>query len=70
MIPISSLILFSAIAKIWFSLPLIVVVSLCYGATRHEQLKEIVIYSVKTCIWVLAFMAIIFLLVMMTGWWI
>ncbi len=70
MMPIATIILFSAIAKIWYSLPLIVVVSLCYGATRHEQLREIVIYSIKTAIWVLGFMAAIFLIVMLTGYWI
>ncbi len=70
MIFLSTIILFSAIAKVWYSLPLIVVVSLCYGATRHEQLREIVTYSLKTCIWVLGFMAVIFLLVMLTGYWV
>ena len=70
MIPIATIILLSAIARIWYSLPLIVVVSLCYGATRHEQLREIAIYTVKTCIWVLGFMATIFLIVMLTGYWI
>ena len=70
MIPLGTLILFGAIAKIWYSLPLIAVVSLCYGATRHEHLREILIHSMRTCIWVLGFMAVIFLVVMATGWWI
>ena len=70
MIPVATIILLSAIAKIWYSLPLIAVVSLCYGATRHEHLREILIHSLRTCIWVLGFMALIFLLVMVTGFWI
>ena len=70
MIPVATIILLSAIAKIWYSLPLIAVVSLCYGATRHEHLREILIHSFRTCIWVLGFMALIFLLVMVTGYWI
>jgi len=70
MMSVSSIVLLSAIAKIWYSLPLIAVVSLCYGATRHENLREIMIHSLRTCIWVLGFMAVIFLLVMATGFWI
>jgi len=70
MIPVGTIILFSAIAKIWYSLPLIAVVSLCYGATRHENLREIMIHAMRTCIWVLGFMSVIFLLVMFSGYWI
>lgn len=70
MIPIATIIVLSAIAKIWYSLPLIAVVSLCYGATRHENLREIIEHSVRTCIWVLGFMSAIFLLVVVSGYWI
>ena len=70
MIPVAAIILLSAIAKIWYSLPLIAVVSLVYGATRHEHLREILIHAVRTCIWVLGFMAVIFLIVVATGFWI
>ena len=66
----ATIILLSSIARIWYSLPLIAVVSLCYGATRHEHIREIAIHSIRTCIWVLGFMAVIFLLVVMTGFWI
>lgn len=67
---VATIILFSAIARIWYSLPLIAVVSLCYGATRHENLRDIAIHTIRTAIWVLGFMAVIFLLVMATGFWI
>ena len=70
MIPVAAIILLSAIAKIWYSLPLIAVVSLVYGATRHEHLREILIHAVRTCTWVLGFMAVIFLIVVATGFWI
>ena len=66
----ATIILLSSIARIWYSLPLIAVVSLCYGATRHEHIREIAIHSIRTCIWVLGFMAVIFLLVVITGFWI
>jgi len=67
---LTTIILLGATARIWYSLPLIAVVSLCYGATRHEHLREIAIHAFRTCVWVLGFMAIIFLLVVATGFWI
>lgn len=70
MTPLATIVLFAGIARIWYSLPLIAVVSLCYGATRHEHLREILIHSFRTCIWVLGFMAAIFLLVVASGFWI
>lgn len=70
MIPVAMIVLLGAIPKIWYSLPLIVVVSLCYGATRHEHLKEITIFAVKTFTWVAGFMGAIFLIVLASGFWI
>lgn len=70
MIPIATIVLLSAIAKIWYSLPLILVVSLCYGATRHEHLREITVFAIKTFTWVTGFMGAIFLIVLMSGFWI
>ena len=52
-------------AQIWFAAPLIVAVSLVYGATRHEYLKEIVTHSIRAAIWLLVFLGAIFALV----WW-
>ena len=47
-------------ARIWYAVPLIVVISLVYGATRHENLKEILMHSARSAIWVVGFMGIIF----------
>lgn len=52
-------------AQIWYSLPLILVISLVYGATRHEHLKEIISHSIRAAIWLAVFLGIIFVLV----WW-
>ena len=52
-------------AQIWYAAPLIVVISLVYGATRHEYLKEIVGHSIRAAIWLLVFLGIIFAVV----WW-
>ncbi len=62
-----NLVLLSSIwsAQIWYAAPLIVVISLVYGATRHEYLKEIVGHSIRAAIWLLVFLGIIFAVV----WW-
>jgi hypothetical protein len=55
--------------RIWYAIPLIVVVSLVYGATRHENLREIFVHSFRSAVWVLGFMAIIFFLIWIIGFW-
>ena len=56
-------------ARIWYSIPLIVVVSLVYGATRHEHLKEILIHSFRSAVWVVGFMTMIFAIIWVAGFW-
>jgi len=57
------------IQKLWYALPLIVSISLVYGATRHEHLKPILVHSLRSAIWVAGFMAIIFALIWLAGFW-
>ena len=68
---LQSLILSKSIwdARIWYAVPLVVVVSLVYGATRHENLREIFIHSYRSAIWVIGFMAIIFAIIFVAGYW-
>ena len=54
-------------ARIWYSVPLVVVVSLVYGATRHEHLREILIQAFRSAVWVLTFMAAIFAVIWLAG---
>lgn len=61
--------LLAAIPQIWFALPLIIVVSLVYGATRHENLPEIFAHSLRNAIWCVSFMSIIFFLIWVAGFW-
>ncbi len=65
-----SLILLGMVAKVWYAIPLIVVVSLCYGATRHETTAGIAYHSFRTFIWVVGFMGLIFLIVWLSGYFI
>lgn len=46
--------------KLWYLLPLIVSISLVYGATRHELMRPILQHSLRSAVWVVGFMAIIF----------
>ncbi len=55
--------------KIWFALPLIAAVSLVYAATRHEDMRPIFIHAARTAVWIVAFMAIIFAVLFLIGWW-
>ena len=54
-------------AQIWYSVPLVIVISLVWGATRHERLPEIIAHSIKVLLWVLTFMGIIFAVIFVAG---
>jgi hypothetical protein len=47
-------------AQTWYILPLIVAVSLVYGATRHELPRPILYHSWHTAVWMTVFMGGIF----------
>ena len=46
--------------QLYYLLPLVVSISLVYGATRHELVKPILANALHTAVWILGFMAIIF----------
>ena len=55
-------------AQIWYAIPLVVVISLVYGATRHELLKDVLINCYRSAVWVIGFMAIIFGVIFVAGY--
>ena len=55
--------------KFWYSLPLIAAVSLVYAATRHEDMQPILAHAARTAIWIVGFMALIFAVLYLMGWW-
>ncbi|MCA9134157.1 MAG: hypothetical protein KDA45_13410 [Planctomycetales bacterium] len=63
----ASISVFSAIwfNRIWYSLPLIVVISLVYAATRHEHMRPILEHAVRFGVWVVVFMFIVFVVLML-----
>lgn len=54
--------------RLWFAIPLIVSVSLVYGATRHELMGPILNNAVRAGVWILSFMSIIFAILFVISW--
>lgn len=52
----------------FYSIPLIIAVSLVYSATRHEEMNPILIHSVRIGVWIVGFMAAIFAVLMLISW--
>jgi hypothetical protein len=53
--------------NIYYAAPLIVMISLVYGATRHEHLAEIIEHSIRSLVWVLCFMGVILAVIWLAG---
>lgn len=56
------------IPAIWYALPLIVAVSLVYGATRQELMQPILHQALRFGVWVLVFMAAFMALIAVLQW--
>lgn len=54
--------------KAWYAIPLIVTISLVYGATRHEYLNEILAQAIRSVIWIVGFMLVIFVILWVAGY--
>lgn|GEM_PF-494028 len=51
-----------------YYLPLIIAISLVFGATRHEDLSLILRHAFHTARWITGFMAVVFALVLFLDW--
>lgn len=56
-------------SQLWHLVPLIIAVSLVYGATRHELLGPILHHAWKTVVWMLTFMGVIFAILFVLSFW-
>jgi hypothetical protein len=54
----------------WYILPLIISVSLVYGATRHELPRPILYHAWHTAVWMTVFMGSIFAVLWLLSWWV
>jgi len=55
---------------LWYAFPLIVSISLVYGATRHELMVPILHNSVRAATWIVGFMSTIFVILWAVSWFI
>ena len=54
---------------LWYVVPLILSVSLVYGATRHELARPILYHAWHTAVWMLIFIGSIFVVLWLVSWW-
>ena len=66
MLPLASTLL---AAQTWYILPLILAVSLVYGATRDERPGPILYHAWHTAVWMAVFMGGIFAVLWLVSWW-
>lgn len=57
------------VPRLYYVLPLIIAVSLVYGATRHEELREILAHALRSVVWISGFLAVIMALFWWGGFW-
>jgi hypothetical protein len=55
---------------LWYAFPLIVSISLVYGATRHELMGPILHNSFRAATWIVGFMVTIFAVLWAVSWFI
>lgn len=61
-------ILTSETRLLWYAIPIIVAISLVYGATRHELLKPILMHAYHTAVWIVGFMFLIMAILFAVSW--
>ena len=62
------LLLATLYSRLWYSLPLVVVVSLVYAATRHELMVPILGHAVRFGVWIVLFMLVVFAVLLGISW--
>lgn len=55
-------------SRLWYCLPLIVSISLVYGATRHELMPQILDHAFRFGVWIVTFMLAIFAVTLFVSW--
>ena len=54
--------------RIWYAEPLIVSVSLVCAATRHEEMRAILIHAARFGLWIVVFMLIVLAVIQFLTW--
>jgi len=55
-------------SQLWHIVPLVVAISFVYGATRHELIGPVLRDTFKAATWIICFMAIIFVILLLSSW--
>lgn len=55
-------------SQLWYAVPLIVAISLVYGATRHELTVPILQHAWRTAKWITGFMLVIAVILTLMSW--
>jgi len=53
---------------LWFALPLVIVVSLVYAATRHEAMEPILRHAMRFGTLIVGFMMVVFVVLLLAMW--
>ncbi|MCC7086318.1 MAG: hypothetical protein IT427_15045 [Pirellulales bacterium] len=54
--------------RLWYAVPLVVSVSLVCAATRHEELRAILIHAGRFALWIIVFMGIVLCVIQALSW--
>ena len=57
-----------ALTRSWFLLPLVVIISLVYSASRYESPERIVRRAAKVALQILGFMAVVLVVLVVLSW--
>jgi cytochrome c oxidase assembly factor CtaG len=55
---------------LWYALPIVIALSLVYAATRHEQMRPILVHAGRMAVWIVGFMFAVFVVVEVICWFI
>jgi hypothetical protein len=58
------------VAQLWYALPLIVAISLVYGATRHELRGPILHHAWHTGLWMTGFLGLLLAVLWLVSLWV
>jgi hypothetical protein len=58
----------ATVNMMWYALPLIVVISLVYSATRHEAMNAIVAHAARLGVMITGFMGVILVVLALISW--
>jgi hypothetical protein len=56
--------------SLWYAVPLVIVVSLVYAATRHELMGPILEHAARMAAWIVGFMIVVFVVLAIISWWV